>query len=203
MLREGNRDARELRQPVEWSRVHQDWRQAEEERWRPLYESRGFKDWWEWRQTYVAELGLEQREWSEEMVQDPHQVIPQLVIGGFPGWKQYRPLGRDLATFADIVIPPTPGELAYNGSPRVDVRTNQTVMGLVGNLHETTLMGLACEDLKVALDGAHRDTATAIEAQDGSPRSSFTARMRWCQFDPSERHLLEAFARDRKAVTRT
>jgi hypothetical protein len=73
-------------------------------------------------------------------------------------------------------------------------------MGLVGKIRDTTILVLQCPGLQVVLEGAHRCAATSLEAVDAAPRSSFVARFLFCEFEESERPLLEAFARDRAVV---
>ncbi len=184
---------------IRWETVLDEWRAAEEGQWEPLFRERGFGSWWEWRQSYVPELGIENRTWTEQVVERPHGVIPGLAVGGFRGWKQYRPADKDCATYADVARPFAAGELSYAGAPRVDVRTNKKVMDLVGNLRDTSVLVLRCPSLSVVLEGTHRCAAVAVEAQDGI-RSSFAVGLRFCEFKESERPLLEAFARDRAAV---
>lgn len=184
---------------ITWADVLRDWEAAEAQRWESVFRERGYNSWWEWRKSYVEQLGLEDREWIEESIDNPHDVIPTLVIGGYRGWKPYRPAGLDVATFADVARPVESGGRSILDEPRIDVRTNETVMSLVGNMNDSTLLVLQSGDLRVLLDGTHRAAATAVEALDG-PRSSFVATLRSCQFDASERPLLEAFARDRRAT---
>lgn len=193
---------RESSTSIPWQAVLEGWQAGEQEQWRELYTERGFASWWEWRESYVQELKLDRREWREEKVVHPHEVIPTLAVGGYKGWKKYRPAGKDVATFADLVIPPAPGELSYDSTPRVDVRTNQKVMDLVAHLRDTNFLVLRAGDFSVLLEGSHRAAAVAVEALDAAARSSFTAALRVCHFGDAERSLLEAFARDRQIVVK-
>lgn len=188
---------------VRWQEVLDEWRASEEKQWEPVFRERGFASWWEWRQSYLEELEVGKREWKEERVDRPHTVIPGLVIGGYRGWKQYRPVGKDTATFADVARPVAEGERSYAGTPRVDIRTNTKVMELVGHLRDTSILVLRCPSLQVVLEGAHRCAATSVEAVDVGSRSKFSARLRFCEFDETERPLLEAFARDRQIRTKS
>ncbi|MBI2473515.1 hypothetical protein HYV70_03115 [Candidatus Uhrbacteria bacterium] len=198
---EHSRENHEISHRIDWNTVLRQWQEGEEKQWEQLIRERGFSSWWEWRKSYVKELDLEQREWREEIIMKPHDVIPDLVLGGFRGWKQYRPADKDLVTFREMVSPVVSGEVSYAQTSRVDMRTNSRVMSLVGNLTDTSLLVLRSSDFSVVLDGTHRCAATAIEVVDTFLQpSSFVARLRTCQFSESERELLEAFARDREIV---
>lgn len=186
---------------VAWPTVLEDWRAGEETVWGSVFKERGYDSWWEWRESYVKDLGLEGREWKETIVENPHEVISDLIIGGYRGWKKYRPEGKDAATYADVARPVMEGEMSYEGAPRADVRTNDRVKTLIEKIHDTTILVLQCGDLSVVMDGAHRCAATAVEALDGN-RSNFFIRLRICSFPESDRHLLEDFARDRLAVVK-
>lgn len=186
---------------MSWENVLQDWQASEEEAWRLVYAERGFATWREWRESYVHDLRLDTREWSEELVVDPHRVVPGYAIGGYKGWKRYRPARKDVATYADIVRPPVPGEPSYAGEDREDVRTNGKVFALIGELRDATILALRCGDLTVVLDGSHRCAAIAIEAVDDR-RSAFTLRVRSAAFAPEERTLLEEFCKDRELVVK-
>ncbi|TAK03629.1 hypothetical protein EPO34_00500 [Patescibacteria group bacterium] len=184
---------------MDWQKVLSDWQREEEEAWRPLYTECGFGSWLEWRKSYIDDLQLERRVWTETVIENPHDVVPAYAIGGYKGWKPYRPAGKDVATFADVAAPAAPGEVAFDGTPRLDVRTNRKVASLVGALHDFHIIVLRCGDLNVVLEGTHRCAATAVEAADGN-RSRFRLTVRTAAFDSSERALLEEFCRERAAV---
>jgi len=138
-----------------WNDVQALWRTAEEEHWRAEYVRRGFADWWEWRKTYVDDLGLDRREWRVEVVPEPLTTVPSWFLGGWRGWKQYVP--PDVAafpTFADVARHPA-------------LRDNRTVMDMVGQLRPTRLIALRCGGETAVLDGTHRAAAIAVMAHDG------------------------------------
>ncbi|MBT4856922.1 hypothetical protein HON52_01915 [Candidatus Uhrbacteria bacterium] len=186
---------------IDWTTVLADWKDSEEEIWRSHYTERGYDSWWQWRKTYSAEFDLPARRWTEEIVEDPHDVIPAIKIGGYRGWKIYRPAGLEIATFADIARHIVAGELSILGELRIDVRTNEKVKNRAGNLHDTTLLVLRSGDFTVLLDGTHRAAAIAVEAIDDI-KSSLKVTLRVCHFDDSERSLLEKFAKDRRYVVK-
>jgi len=187
---------------IDWSTVLADWKTAEEKSWESLYFERGFDSWWEWRESYIEDLGLADRQWREEVIDNPHEVIPQFAIGGYRGWKKYRPAGKRVATYADVAIPVQPGELSFEGELRQDVRTNERVQELVGYLHDTTFLILQSPSLSVVLDGAHRCATIAVEAKDHIPYSNFRAFLRLATFSDEETNLLCKFAEDRKAIVK-
>lgn len=182
---------------VPWDEVFAGWRQAEEEIWRPVYEGFDWETWDAWRTMMIADLNLSRRTWTEEILEDPHNAIPLFAIGGWNGWKKYRPAGKDIASFADIAMPPQPGERSYSGEPRCDVRTNEKVKPLIGCVHGATIIALQFPDTIAVLDGTHRCAAIAVEAQDGGVRSSGVFRVQLARFDYSENDVLKKFCTDR------
>ena len=185
---------------ITWQEVLRDWEADEVERYRGLYESRGFDSWLEWRRSCFEDLQLAERTWSEALIENPYDVVPQLHIGGFQGWFKYRPERKLHATFADVVRVPIAGEVSYEGEARVDVRTNDGVMRFKSNPGPVTLLVLIAGDFRVVLEGTHRSAAIAAIAADGLEQLLNPVTARICRFDDSERVLLEDFARDRKAT---
>lgn len=185
---------------IDWIDVLRDWEVDEVEHYRELYESRGFDSWLEWRQSYIDDLHLDTREWTQEQLARSYEVIPTFVIGGYPGWHKYRPAGLDLARFTDVARPPSDGELSMLGESRVDVRTNEGVMRFTRELADAKILVIQCDDLRVILDGTHRSAAIAVAARDGLDRLVDSVTVRTCHFDSSERSILESFAKDRRAV---
>ena len=137
---------------VPWSEVLEHWRAAEEESWRQYYTERGFATWEDWRITYRAALGLPERAWSLVLAED----MPHWFIGGFQGWKKYRPMGQDFTTFADVARSP-------------QLLDNPKVKALVDGLCETTFIGLRCGNDIALIDGTHRAAAYAYRAAHGMP----------------------------------
>ncbi|MDG1949312.1 MAG: hypothetical protein P8J32_00640 [bacterium] len=186
---------------IEWKQVLKGWREAEEAHWTNFAKERGYDSWWEWRKSYVTDLGLEERAWTEEVLDDPHSYVKQLHIGGYRGWKKYRPANVDTATFEQVATSPTEGELSYAGEERVDVRVNGRVQEFVRKLHDTTILVLRSGDIEVLLDGHHRCAAIAIEGQDGT-KSEFNLTVQICQFANGELELLKTFAQDREIIVK-
>lgn len=186
---------------MEWNNVLTDWREAEEAHWTDFAKERGYENWWEWRKSYATDLGLEHRTWTEEVIEDPHAYVKQLDIGGYRGWKKYRPANVDTARFEQVATPPSDGEISFDDQERVDVRTNDRVQNFVNNLHDTTILVLKSGEFKVLLDGHHRCAAIAVEALDGS-KSDFNLTVRTCQFDESKLELLKTFAKDREIIVK-
>ena len=182
---------------LSWDEVFDGWRKQEEELWRPVYEGFGWDSWAAWRKMMIADLNLEKRTWTEEILEDPHSAIPSYAIGGWNGWKKYRPAGKDSASFADIATPPQLGEQSYDGAERIDIRTNEKIQPLIGRVSDATIIALRCDKVIAVLDGTHRCAAIAIEAHDSAPLSKGIFTMLVAQFDDSEKRLFEAFCRDR------
>ncbi len=187
---------------ISWINVLADWKAAEEKNWESFYHERGYASWFEWRESYIEDLGLMDRNWTEEVIKNPHEVIPNFTIGGYQSWKKYRPSGKRVVVFADVAVPVQSNEISYDNEPRQDVRTNGRVSGLLGNLHDTTFLILQSPSFSVVLDGTHRCAAIAVEAYDGVPFSDFHARLRFAAFFENETSLLRIFAEDRKAVVK-
>lgn len=187
---------------ITWSEILKDWEADEVERYRELYESRGFDSWREWRQSYIDDLRLNEREWTQEQLKHPYDVIPSFVIGGYPGWHVYRPAENHLVMFADVARPVQEGEMSFAGSERKDVRTNEGVMRFTRDLSDAIILVLQSGDLRVVLDGTHRSAAIAVAAHDGLDRLVDAVTVRTCHFDASERAPLESFAKDRRAIVK-
>lgn len=181
---------------MKWETVFNDWKCAEEEIWRPHFTERGFESWQEWRQTYIDELGLERREWYEIIIENPHAVIPGYAIGGYRGWHKYRPEGKELSLFSDIAKLVKAEEQSYEGGERVDVRTNNKIRSLLGNVGDTIIIAMRCVNLAAVLEGTHRCAAIAVEAHDKGPYSSGVFRMRYADFNEQEMNFLKEFCRD-------
>lgn len=162
-----------------------------------MYEGFGWETWYAWQAMIIADLNLPNRTWTEEILEDPHSAIPLFVIGGWNGWKHYRPAGKDIVSFADIARPLQPGEQSYSGELRTDVRTNDKVKPLIDCVHDTTIIALQFSDTIAVLDGTHRCTAIAIEARDGGAKSSGTFRMQLANFDGAENDMLKKFCANR------
>ena len=187
---------------IAWKDVLRDWEADEIERYRELYEARGFSTWLEWRQSYISDLGLEQRVWTQEVLENAYDVVPTFYIGGYKGWYPYRPADKALATFADVGCPPSEGEMSLFGEPRVNVRTNEGVMRFTREKQPATLLVLQSGDFKVVLDGTHRSASIAVSAYDSLEPMLEPVTIRTCQFDESERALLESFANDRASIVK-
>lgn len=184
---------------LKWTQVLNDWQKSEEHQWEPLYTQRGYDSWWEWRESYMKELQLADRDWTQEVRDDAHAYVTQLHVGGYRGWQQYRPENIHAATFEQVTKTVNEEERNYTGELRVDVRTNEKIMNLIGKLHDTTILVLKSGDFEVLLDGHHRCAAIAIESTDG-PRSNFNLTVRTCHFKENELDLLKTFAKDRHIV---
>ncbi|MBI4253317.1 hypothetical protein HY623_04050 [Candidatus Uhrbacteria bacterium] len=182
---------------LSWNGVFDGWRRAEEELWRPVYSGFGWESWDAWRQMMIGDLRLEGREWFEYEIEHPHTEIPHYSIGGWNGWKKYRPAEKDIALFSDIAIPPETGDRSYDGDKRIDVRTNDKVKSLIGCVDDTTIIGFHFPDCIAILDGTHRCTAIAVEAQDGRVVSHGRFTIRLARFDSSDAGLLRIFCTDR------
>lgn len=134
-----------------WQNVLRAWQQAEEEVWRPHYEGRGFPSWEAWRLTYYADLNLHAAPWRMGTLANP-EVIADWHVGGFQGWKRYRPQGEALTTFRTIARHP-------------DLPQNSGVHKILdGGLHATMLIALTSGEKWAILDGTHRAAAIAHRA---------------------------------------
>jgi hypothetical protein len=51
-----------------------------------LAKSKGFNSITEWRLATALRMGLDTREWSEVIIDDPNQALPQVIIGPYKGW---------------------------------------------------------------------------------------------------------------------
>lgn len=162
---------------VPWSEVLAYWREAEEESWRPYYTERGFATWEEWRVAYRAALALPNREWS--LV--PANSTPSWFIGGFQGWKKYRPAGERATSFATVA----------QSSILLD---NPKIAALVEDLHATTFIGLRCGNDIALIDGTHRASAYAYRAAHDMPLPACQVYI--ADISEDERPLFDQFRRD-------
>lgn len=162
---------------VPWSEVLEHWRDAEEESWRPYYTERGFATWDEWRAVYRAALRLPERTWRKEPAVD----IPLWYIGGFQGWKKYRPEGERATTFATVAESPL-------------LLENAKIMSLVDSLRATTFIGVRCGNDIALIDGTHRASAYAYRAAHGMPLPPCEVYL--VDVDADERALFDQFRYD-------
>ena len=66
---------------VAWPEVFGIWQANEEkqERWKKIYQARGFSSWKAWRQTYTETLKMPELEWSLYQIKDPISSVPEFI----------------------------------------------------------------------------------------------------------------------------
>jgi hypothetical protein len=55
----------------------------------------------DWRKTYLKGLNLDQASWREYQERDITGILKWL-LGGWPGWKSYRPIDAEVTTFENV-----------------------------------------------------------------------------------------------------
>jgi hypothetical protein len=157
-----------------WEEILRVWRAREEEVWRPHYETRGFRSWFDWRMRYMKQFTPETRTWSLYRVLDPAAMIPNFYVGAFHGWRKYYPSESTVATFAAIAEQP---ELARN----------ETVQRLLAgaSLGERQIMGFRGDGKIVVRDGTHHCATIALSAKLGRDILAPTT-IALADFSPSE-----------------
>lgn len=181
-----------LTERLGWDDVLNIWQENENGRWEDVFISRGFSDWWSWRQTYISDLGLPYREWHREIIADPLKEVSRWFVGGYRGWKQYIPeteLRIPLPTFGDIVRHPV---LLMNG------RVQQLIQE---GIRSTTFIVLRCGSEIAVMDGSHRAAAVALMAFQClslDPEVQITVLIG--TIPESERSVFDTFRKSRPAV---
>lgn len=139
---------------VVWNEVFAMWKAEEEEIWRSVYTERGFASWEAWRQTYIDDLGLANVHWTYEVVAQPEREIPTWYIGGWRGWKPYRPEGEEFSTFGTVAASPL-------------LMSNEKVQAIVRDMRPLRFILLRCGGDIAVLNGTHRAAAAALRIARG------------------------------------
>lgn len=133
-----------------WEEVFATWEQVEEGYWDKLIAERGFANWKEWRQRYLAPFLPETRSWGLYLIHEPEATIPDFWVGPYPGWKKYFPAGAGEAHFSDLIT-------------NKDLPENDKIAAITRYFpEETTMMGIKHKDEVVLLDGTHRAAAITL-----------------------------------------
>jgi hypothetical protein len=55
----------------------------------PLAQSKGFNSITEWRLATAVRLGMDTKQWRIEQINNPNEVLPNIIIGPFQGWSKF------------------------------------------------------------------------------------------------------------------
>ncbi len=161
---------------VSWEDVFSDWKEREKGIWDEHFRERGYVSWDAWRSKLVAPIHPERRVWKLYRIEEPEEIIPEMWIGGFKGWRKYLSTGQRCIQFKDLV--------RSSG-----IKENKKVLDLLKNFpKETTIIAVRLGEEMVLLEGMHRGTALALAASEGR-RIETKLTVALTDFDESERDL--------------
>lgn len=95
----------EFVRPISWAEIFASWKKGEanQKSWKKHWESRGFNLWDEWRESYIAPLEPEKREWFLYKITNPLQDIPELYAVPSKAWIEKAYAGKKTLRFKDIL----------------------------------------------------------------------------------------------------
>lgn len=65
-------------------------------------QSKGFSSITEWRLQTALRLGLDTKKWTLELIDQPNKLLPDIIIGPYPGWSKFFE-NRLTTTFAEAL----------------------------------------------------------------------------------------------------
>lgn len=134
---------------LSWSEAFEIWRKNEEclEKWKEVYERRGFSSWEAWRKDLIAPWNLEARTWKLYKIDQPTKTVSKFHGGPFLGWTERYYNEATAPTFTEIVTHP-------------DIQTVPAFKDFVTNFPSpTTITGVQNDDGIVIIEGMHRCAA--------------------------------------------
>jgi hypothetical protein len=55
----------------------------------PVAKSKGFNSIAEWRLATALALRMDLKDWTLQVIKDPNRVLPEVVVGPYPGWSKF------------------------------------------------------------------------------------------------------------------
>ncbi len=55
----------------------------------PVANEKGFSSVSEWRLATAIRLGLDKKQWREEIIENPADILPNIIIGPYQGWSKF------------------------------------------------------------------------------------------------------------------
>jgi len=139
-----------------WPEVFEIWRKNEDypnSHWISHWQSRGFKSWEEWRQTYVQPLGLSDLKWQLFYLPEPLIALPFCHGGPFRSWVELYYHGQTTPSFASLALDP-------------EVEKNSGVQFMLKNFPaQTIISGVVINGKIIIVEGMHRAAALAVAAK--------------------------------------
>ncbi|MFA5187842.1 MAG: hypothetical protein WC460_00590 [Patescibacteria group bacterium] len=148
----------DLIKELTWPDVFEIWRQNEDypnSHWITHWQSRGFKSWEEWRQTYVQPLGLADLKWQLYNIPEPLIILPFCHGGPFRSWVELYYHGQTAPSFSSL-------------AQDQKVEKNSGVQTMLKNFPvQTIISGVIVNGEIRIVEGMHRATALAVAAKNG------------------------------------
>lgn len=144
-------------EPLTWDEVFDIMRKNEENlsHWEPLYRSKGFSSWEDWRRKQFAMLHGDQLSWNLYRVPNHLGTVPIFHGGPFLSWMKYFYQGDPAPTFATLAQHP-------------GIQNHYYIRDLVTPpFLTTTIVAVRNEDRIVVIEGMHRCCAIALAAAQG------------------------------------
>ncbi len=144
-----------------------------------------------WRETYLRGIHPELREWAERNVSTADTL--EWRLGGWSGWKSYRPEGKTYTTFHDVI--------AAIDSPEAIIPTGhrdripETAKDISNILANSVAIIIRCRSSVAVLEGTHRISALAYAITHHLPVPD-DIRVIETILPETERDLFELFCED-------
>lgn len=154
----------------------------------------------EWRQTYIDDLVVENEMWVEETIEHPESVVPGWDLGGWKGWKPYRPEGKNVTTFGDVA------EAIFTNKEGISAEHAEKIRGLASMLEDILIksngkiLRLRCGNDSAVVEGTHRLAAFTYAVRAGLPVPSRLPNVFTVTIPEVRRDVFDAFCEDRPAL---
>ncbi len=145
--------------PTTWDEIFRTWQASEGQlpSWQALARTKGWDNWEEWRRFSMAQIGAENRDWTEYTITNPWKELPAMLVGPFPGWQKFIPPDKqNHTTFRELF---EIDEAYQFFSQHSGIQKMQEHFP-----SHTQLIGIRREDTNqiVCLEGHHRGAAVAL-----------------------------------------
>lgn len=151
-----------------------------------------------WRKTYIDDLALEESIWTLRSVEEPGLAARSWYLGGWAGWKGYRPSHKRFTTFEDVaqgLIQNISGIPAHH--PEDLPRLARKMKDIAS---QEAYFLLRCGDETAVLKGTHRLSALVYAFDTDMPTPAFLHSVYQCIFPLEKQDIFYRFCEDRPVV---
>lgn len=186
-----NKKGLHFKEKTTWKEVWNLWqdREGKREEWQKLAKEKGWQSWEKWRDAWVSNIGLQNREWERYIVNDPLSVIPTCLVGPTTSWQNFFSDKKLLThTFAELIE--EKGFLDRGKNNKIQAIQKQFPV-------ETEFIGIVLSEERIMIiEGHHRAAAITLAKKQGTPLefTSLPTIALTC-FDDADYPLLEDMLR--------